>query len=44
MTKGMCQHAPGFPSVSIALHIDFPLLAIVPAPAAFLSPSQRLAL
>jgi hypothetical protein len=26
--QGMHQHAPGFPTVSIALRIDFPLPAI----------------
>jgi hypothetical protein len=34
---------PRFPAASIVLRIVFPLLAIVPAPAAFLSPAQELA-
>jgi hypothetical protein len=46
--QAMRRHAPEFPTVSIARRIVFllffSLFAIVPAPAAFLSPAQGLAL
>jgi hypothetical protein len=43
LTSGR-QHEPGFPTVSTVLRIVFSLFALFPAPAAFLSPLQGLAL